>query len=365
VRSTIFEKYSLLSLSVVVLALIAALFVVPAPAAAPPAPATSVPAIAILPTATVSSPTARPVATLALAPTAPAPQAQIAYPPPDIPTPPAVAATSIPAPSLRVGIQAGHWRAAELPSEQTHLHISAGTSAGGYSEAQVTLDIAQRTAALLESIGVTVDVLPASIPAGYSADAFVALHADGFAQTSARGFKVATAWAASPASQRLLTALTAEYERATSLPRHGAATADMRGYYAFNYRRYAHAIAKTTPAAIVEMGFLTNPDDRALLTQSPDLVAIGVANGIIRYLNERDPNDLTALQPPDFGVWRGATTAGLDIRASARDDAQILLHIKSDRPVIAFEERDGWLRVIVAGAWDVVGWVRKDALVGV
>ena len=62
----------------------------------------------------------------------------------------------------------------------------------------------------------------------------------------------------------------------------------MRGYYAFNYRRYAHSVAKTTPAAIVEMGFLTNPDDRTLLTQSPDLVAIGIANGIIRYLNERD-----------------------------------------------------------------------------
>jgi N-acetylmuramoyl-L-alanine amidase len=268
----------------------------------------------------------------------------------------------MPAPQLRVGIQAGHWRAAELPSEQTHLHISAGTSAGGYSEAQVTLDIARRSAALLESIGVAVDVLPATVPPGSSADVFVALHADGFAQTSARGFKVATAWAASAASQRLFAALTSEYERATGLPRHGAATADMRGYYAFNYRRYAHAVAKNTPAAIVEMGFLTNPDDRALLTQSPDLVAIGIANGIIRYLNERDPHDLAALEPPDFGVWHGATAAGLDIRATQRDDAQLLLHIDSDRPVIAFEERDGWFRVIVAGAWDVVGWVRKDAL---
>jgi N-acetylmuramoyl-L-alanine amidase len=285
-----------------------------------------------------------------------------AYPPPDTPAPAAAPTTPIPAPRLRVGIQAGHWRAAELPSEQTHLHISAGTSAGGYTEAQVTLDIARRAAALLESIGVAVDVLPATVPPGYSADVFVALHADGFAQASARGFKVATAWAASPASQRLSAALAAEYERAAGLPRHGAATADMRGYYAFNYRRYAHAVTKTTPAAIVEMGFLTNPDDRALLTRSPDLAAVGIANGIVHYLNQRDPNDLAALEPPDFGVWRGAVPAGLDIRAAPRDDAQVLLHIESDRPVIAFEERDGWFRVIVAGAWDVVGWVRKDAL---
>jgi N-acetylmuramoyl-L-alanine amidase len=358
VRSIIFEKYSLLSLIVVALALAAALFVVPAPAAAPPAPPTATPTIAVLPTATASPPTTRPVATLA--PTMPV--SQPAYAPPEAPALPAATATPILAPRLRVGIQAGHWRAAELPSEQTHLHISAGTFAGGYSEAQVTLDIARRTAALLESIGVAVDVLPATIPARYSADVFVALHADGFAQASARGFKVATAWAASPASQRLFAALAAEYERATGLPRHGAATADMRGYYAFNYRRYAHAITKTTPAAILELGFLTNADDRALLTQSPDLAAMGIANGIVRYLNERDPTNHAALEPPDFGVWHGATAAGLDIRAAPRDDAQILLHIESDRPIIAFEERDGWFRVIVAGAWDVVGWVRKDVL---
>jgi N-acetylmuramoyl-L-alanine amidase len=136
----------------------------------------------------------------------------------------------------------------------------------------------------------------------------------------------------------------------------------MRGYYAFNYRRYAHAVAKITPATIVEMGFLTNPDDRALLTTSPDLAAIGIANGIVRYLNERHPRDHAALEPPDFGVWRGAATDGLDIRAAPHDDAQTLLHIEPRDLVIAFEEREGWFRVIVAGAWDVVGWVRKDAL---
>jgi len=136
----------------------------------------------------------------------------------------------------------------------------------------------------------------------------------------------------------------------------------MRGYYAFNYRRYEHAIARITPAVIVEMGFLTNPDDRALLTGHADLLAAGLANGIIRYLNERDPLDQEALRPPDFGVWHGAA-AGLDVRAGPAGDAQVLLHIESDRPVIPFEDGDGWFRVIVAGAWDVVGWVRKDALV--
>ncbi len=108
----------------------------------------------------------------------------------------------------------------------------------------------------------------------------------------------------------------------------------MRGYYAFNYRRYAHTVARTTPAVIVEMGFLTNPDDRALLTEQPDLIAAGLANGIIRYLNQRDPQDQAALLPPDFGVWRGASAARIDVRAGPQGDAQILLTIEADRPLI-------------------------------
>jgi N-acetylmuramoyl-L-alanine amidase len=279
-----------------------------------------------------------------------------------VPTPPPLPTAAPSRQPVRVGIQAGHWLAGELPAELTHLQLSVGATAGGYNEAMINLDIARRLGLLLESAGIAVDLLPAVVPPGYTADAFVALHADGARQSSARGFKIGTAWAASRASQQLLAALTAEYGRATNLPRHGAVTADMRGYYAFNYRRYEHTIARSTPAVIVEMGFLTNPDDRVLLTAHADLLAAGLANGIIRYLNERDPHDQGALRPPDFGVWRGAA-AGLDVRAAPRDDAQLLLHIETDSPVIPFEEGDGWFRVIVAGAWDVVGWVRKDTLV--
>jgi N-acetylmuramoyl-L-alanine amidase len=256
----------------------------------------------------------------------------------------------------------GHWLGGGLPGELAHLQLSAGTSAGGYTEVEINQAIAQRVAALLESIGVTVDLLPAAVPPGYAADVFVALHADGFREASARGFAVANAWAASRAAGQLRTALTAEYARATGLPEHGAITADMRGYYAFNYRRYIHAIAPTTPAAIVEMGFLTNPDDRALLVAQPDLAAVGIANGIVRYLNERDPSDRAALQPPDFGVWQGALAAGLDIRTEPREGASALLHIEASRPVIPFERQGEWFRVIVAGAWDVVGWVRQEEL---
>jgi N-acetylmuramoyl-L-alanine amidase len=355
VRPALLRRYSLLTLIVIPLALAAAVFGAPAPASAPQ-PLTDdrrPTADGRLPTATASptptpTPTALPTATPTFTP---------------VPTPPPLPTAAPSGRQIRVGIQAGHWIGGELPAELTHLQLSVGASAGGYNEAMINLDIARRVAALLESTGIAVDLLPAVVPPSYAADAFIALHADGARQASARGFKIGTAWAASRASQQLLDTLIAEYGRATHLPRHGAVTADMRGYYAFNYRRYEHTIARTTPAVIVEMGFLTNPDDRALLTGHPDLLAAGLANGIIRYLNQRDPQDQAALQPPDFGVWHGAAAAGLDVRAGPADDAQILLHIEAEQPAIPFEESDGWFRVVVAGAWDVVGWVRKDALV--
>ena len=58
-------------------------------------------------------------------------------------------------------------------------------------------------------------------------------------------------------------------------------------YYAFNSRRYQHAIAPTTPAVILEMGFLTNVSDRRVLLGAPDQVAAGIAHGILRFLGTR------------------------------------------------------------------------------
>jgi hypothetical protein len=357
VRLVWLHRHSVYTVLFVLLALAVALFGMPFPASSPGAMTTPVP-------------TVEPTHTPEPAPTsAPEPEAT---PPPE-PTPVATlepAPVLIPLPTLppepptsanapRVGIQAGHW-ITELPAELAHLETSIGAVADGYNEAMINLDVARRTAALLQSVGVTVDVLPAAIPPGYNADAFVALHADG-AAVNARGFKVATPWAASAASEQLRAALEESYAQATGMPRHAGITAAMRGYYAFNYRRYEHSIARTTPAVIVELGFLTDSRDRAILTQETDRVALGLANGIITYLNNYDPHDLAARTPPDFGVWRAAD-ASLTVRSAASDTAAPLLTVDAERPLIAFEERDGWLRVIVAGAWDQVGWVRRDSV---
>jgi len=213
---------------------------------------------------------------------------------------------------------------------------------------------------LLESHGMAADLLPATIPPGYDADAFVAIHADGASGGGSRGFKLATPWRTSTASQHLADTLTAEYAKLTKLPQDSAITINMRGYYAFNYRRHTHAIAKTTPAVIIETGFLTSAADRAMIVGHPDTVANGIANGIIRYLNEHDRNDGGSLLPPEFKTQRPLDPAGLDVRAAPDDKAKLLKHIDADGRLFVFQERDGWYQVFVRGESRAIGWVRKD-----
>ena len=186
----------------------------------------------------------------------------------------------------RVGIQAGHWMTNNVPSELRRL--SAGSSAGGYQEWEVNLLLARRAAAILESAGVQVDVLPTTIPERYRAHAFVSIHADGDTSGRLNGYKIARPGFSSvpETDDDLVRTLYREYGAATGMVRDSDdhISRRMTFYYAFNTRRYAHAIDVGTPAAIIETGFLTNSNDRAFLTEQPDQVARGIANGILRFL---------------------------------------------------------------------------------
>jgi N-acetylmuramoyl-L-alanine amidase len=185
----------------------------------------------------------------------------------------------------RVGLQAGHWLVEQSPSELANL--GHGSMGGGKLEWEVNLDLARRAAALLERTGVLVDVLPATVPPRYRAHAFVSIHADGDESGQLRGFKVARPGFSSipTADDRLVATLNGAYERATGLPRDDAhISIRMRYYYAFNSRRYCHAVATGVPQAIVETGFLTSAIDRSLLLGNPDAAARGIADGILEFL---------------------------------------------------------------------------------
>jgi N-acetylmuramoyl-L-alanine amidase len=192
-----------------------------------------------------------------------------------------------PAGPKRVGIQAGHWLTEQSPQELRGL--GPGASGGGKAEWEVNLEIARRAGRLLEAEGIQVDILPTTVPVRYYAHAFVSVHADGDPAGRYSGFKIARPGFSSvpDVDDQLVRAIYAAYEPATGLVRDDEhISLRMRYYYAFNSRRYCHAVARGVPQAIVETGFLTHAGDRDILIYNPEAPARGIANGILAFLRE-------------------------------------------------------------------------------
>lgn len=186
---------------------------------------------------------------------------------------------------VRVGLQVGHWKVAEVPEELENLKRNTGARGGGKDEWEVAHAIAEETRALLAPYGVVVDLLPATVPQDYVADAVVAIHADGNPDPSVTGYKLAAPRRDLSGRAALLAwYLDRAYARGTGMRLDPNVTPNMRGYYAFNWRRYDHALHPMTPAVILETGFLTSPADRRILVQDPAIAARGIAEALVGFL---------------------------------------------------------------------------------
>jgi N-acetylmuramoyl-L-alanine amidase len=195
-------------------------------------------------------------------------------------------ACDLPQSPKRVGLQVGHWKNEEAPEELKSLREKGdGAAHGGIAEWEAMLVIAEQMKPLLEAQGFVVDVLPTTIPESYCADAFVSLHADSSNDTSITGYKGSTSWRDSSGKGAALnTAVETAYAATTGLPYEPTVTRNMRGYYAFNWMKYDHAVHRKTPAIIFETAFLSNSNDRAFLTKQSEKVASGIATGIVNFL---------------------------------------------------------------------------------
>ena len=195
---------------------------------------------------------------------------------------------------VRIGLQVGHWRADEAPRELSRLRGN-GAYWNGISEWEVNLEIVRHTSAMLEDLGYVVDILPAVVPPGYRAHLFIAVHADGSNNPGAKGYRVAApSRDATGRARAFVDLLRDTYGPATGLRRLPDTTRRMRNYYAFNFRRYEHALHPMTIAAIIETGFLTNADDRELIIGQPERVARGIVDAITEF----------PITPPPGGAQR-------------------------------------------------------------
>jgi N-acetylmuramoyl-L-alanine amidase len=163
---------------------------------------------------------------------------------------------------------------------------SGSICADGLTEQSVNEKVAYLVQKNLVDKGFSVNVLNEFDErlSSYQADVLVSVHADScdYINDQATGFKVSSALA-NPHPERaarLTACLKNRYALVTGLPLHNSITIDMTSYHAFA------EINEDTTAVIIEIGFLNL--DRELLTQKSDLVAKGITDGVLCYINNED-----------------------------------------------------------------------------
>jgi len=162
---------------------------------------------------------------------------------------------------------------------------------GRLREVDINFDVAQRVVGILRANGYQVDLLEEFDDRlhDYRADALLSIHADSCdefrnATPPASGFKVARVASSMvpEAEDRLVACLKKHYEAHTHMYFHAnSITADMSHYHAF------YEINGQTPGAIIETGFMFA--DRTILTERPDLVAQGIIEGIVCFIEGETP----------------------------------------------------------------------------
>jgi N-acetylmuramoyl-L-alanine amidase len=175
---------------------------------------------------------------------------------------------------VRIGIVSGHWGNGDDPG---------AVCPDGVNEHDVNLAIASLVRQKLEAQGYTVDLLQEFDPRldGYQAALLLSIHNDtcDVIDDQATGFKLAVSSYSNDQNltDRLEACLYDRYHSVTGLPYRSAnITIDMTDYHAFR------AIDPSTPAAIIEAGFLYL--DKDLLVNHPDQVADGITAGILCFV---------------------------------------------------------------------------------
>ena len=185
---------------------------------------------------------------------------------------------------IKIYIDQGH--------NPTSYHNS-GSSGNGLYEEDITFTVGRRLAGLL-ALDERFDVrlsrptpttvlgtnndgsLEARVQGAkdFEADFFISLHVNAYTEPSAHGIEVHTA-AASGTSYEFGSYLLDGIVDSTNLRNRG-----------MKQSPNLHVLKNATmPAALVEMGFISNPNDAALLDESPELFAQGLYDGILNYFN--------------------------------------------------------------------------------
>ena len=171
---------------------------------------------------------------------------------------------------------------------------NAGAEGNGYREQDITFEIGRILASILQAngfetrlsrptaetqLGNSVSTSLAARVDGansWGADYFVSLHTNASVNPQASGTEVLVYSRSSPAYE-LARSVLEQIRLSTGLRSRGVVT-----------RPGLFVLRKTAmPAILVEMGFITNPEDASLMVNSPELFAQGIYNGIVEFTGLR------------------------------------------------------------------------------
>lgn len=187
----------------------------------------------------------------------------------------ALAPTMVPTPNWmrRIGIVSGHFGPENDPG---------AVCPDGLTEREINFAVSQLVVLELRRLGYTVDLLEEFDDRlnDYRAAALVSIHANDCRDYGeyVSGYLIAQSESRPQTGPdaRLVECLAEHYGVASGLDRRFGLTRDMTDYHIFN------RINVTTPGVILELGFMLA--DRELLTSRPDLLAKGVVNGILCFI---------------------------------------------------------------------------------
>ncbi len=195
-------------------------------------------------------------------------------------TPPDSPLAGLPTPTARprprIGIVAGHYK-----------NDSGAICADGLREVDVNLDIATRVKERLTNEGYEALLLEEydGQLTNFKALALVSIHAGTceFIDNEATGFKISASLGTEQPEKanHLVSCISSRYQAATALQfNSGSVTSDMSSYHPF------HEVDKDTATAVIETGYLNL--DRQMLTTQQDLVAKGIADGILCFVRNEE-----------------------------------------------------------------------------
>lgn len=182
--------------------------------------------------------------------------------------------------------------ATKIYIDQGHnpVNPNAGSEGNGFREQDLVYTIGQQVAAALRSYGFDVRLSrptpetqlgtsnTSSLAArvneanSWGADYFISLHTNASEFSSATGSE-AFVYSRNSAADALASNILTQLNYATGLPNRGVMVRP--GLYVLRKTRM--------PATLVELGFISNPNDAELMAYSPQLFSAGIVNGILAY----------------------------------------------------------------------------------